>query len=543
MFWKSLDWNSWRGTLKLRLTRCLVCGVGTILLVALAAVYATQRFYLTSRANKRIRMFATEFLYEYLCQQEEPVSGVPHPLDRLPDGCISVISATVGKPFQGVVVYYVPDTDRYCVAGICEGAPLLATYDERSRSVLSWNRIDPASALNYIDAEFNEESYGQGQHEIFLLLFSENGDVGARSEFKTKYLNAFKSLFERQPPADGVHALRWRRVSLLAHTQRLYDGNYLVVAQNISSDEANLRHLLAIFVVTFLGFLPLGTAMAVVFARRVTSGLTDVCSTAYGIAEGRLDTRVPEQSNADREVVALAHAFNHMADNTQALLCELENVTDDIAHDLRTPLTRLKSRAELELLHAENRDFAAAIAEECDDMLGTINTMLEITRIEKHFDHTKCTKTDLNALLKRLHEAFLTLAEDHRIDFTLSLPEGAPVMLECHPKQLEQMTANLIDNALKYTPDGGRVKIALRRNDIDNSAELSVSDNGYGIAQEDLPKIYDRFFRADASRSKPGNGLGLSMVKAVAESLGGRVQVDSTLGAGTTFAVRMPLGR
>ena len=228
-----------------------------------------------------------------------------------------------------------------------------------------------------------------------------------------------------------------------------------------------------------------------------------------------------------------------MTGNTQKLLTELQDVTDDIAHDLRTPLTRMKARAELQMINARDRDFAALVAKECDELLSTINTMLEITRIEKRFDKARCQDVDVRSVLQKLTEAFSILAEDKGIRLVLNLPE-TEVTMKCQERRLEQVVANLLDNALKYTPPGGRVAVTLAKGA--SEIILTVADTGGGIPKEDLPKIFDRFFRGDASRSKPGNGLGLSMVRAVAESLGGQVQAECPPEGGTVFQLRFPVG-
>ena len=140
--------------------------------------------------------------------------------------------------------------------------------------------------------------------------------------------------------------------------------------------------------------------------------------------------------------------------------------------------------------------------------------------------------------MEKLHEAFLTIAEDKHIQFNLLLPKSALSILG-NARQLEQMAANLIDNAIKYTQDGGSVNVMLEKKD--NCLKLSVSDTGIGIRQEDIPRLFNRFFRGDTSRSMHGNGLGLSMVKAIAESMGGTVTVESSIGNGSLFVVSLPL--
>ena len=141
-------------------------------------------------------------------------------------------------------------------------------------------------------------------------------------------------------------------------------------------------------------------------------------------------------------------------------------------------------------------------------------------------------------LLYRAHELFLPLAEDREIDFRLVLPEAGPVMMRGDRLKLQRMISNLIDNALKFTPPQGRVTIRLER--LETGIRLEVCDTGCGIPPQDLGHIFERFFRSDASRTRPGNGLGLALVHAIVTAHHGTIQVESTPGEGTVFTVDFP---
>lgn len=530
--------SQWRGTLRLRTVKFFLCGTAAILLVSLLLIYWTQSRFLYNGARESLLNYSGEFYYEYLTQQDEPPDGIPVAPRELPLGCLERLHYGGTTPITPLAGYYSKDQDRYYVAGLRNHQTLLATYDAASNSIVSETPCDPAGALSHIDREFNEESYSMGRNNLYLLLMDERGDVGACSYFDKAHLKAFSMLFEEKPPRNGFHRIRTDNGPILAHTRRIYDGNYLVVAQSTSEIEENLRHLMLLFLLVFVLFVPLEFLVAVIFSRRISRRILHIGDMADEIARGNFSMRLESESGIS-EIEKLVATFNHMTDNTQKLLTELQDVTDDIAHDLRTPLTRMKARAELQMINARDRDFAALVAEECDELLSTINTMLEITRIEKRFDKARCQDVDVRSVLQKLTEAFSTLAEDKGIRLILNLPE-TEVTMKCQERRLEQMVANLLDNALKYTPPGGRVAVTLAKGA--SEITLSVADTGGGIPKEDLPKIFDRFFRGDASRSKPGNGLGLSMVRAVAESLGGQVQAECPPEGGTVFQLRFHVG-
>ncbi len=535
MSWKSLDFLPWKGTLKLQTAKYLACCTTLLMAASMTLAYLSQRQFLFSEVRQTLDTFATEFHYEYLCQKEEPPGGQPCPLEKLPAACRQALREC-DPPLLPQVAYWVQSTGKYHLALLRNGFPVNAVFDTATGSLQDLTPCDPMEALPYLDREFNEESYGMGANQLFLLLMDADGDIGARSDFDAVYQEGFQRLFRNGASFKRVDRMDWNGQRIVFTVRKLYDGNYLLIGKNVQEHLENLRQLLFFFVLLFLGSLPFLALVAAFFARRISTGLDRVGAAAGQIAKGDYSLRL-ETRGEPREMQALIRSFNYMTDNTQKFMQELQNVTDDIAHDLRTPLTRMRTRAELELMKTRGGDFPALVAEECDELIATFQTMLDITRLEKRLDHSPATPTDLNALLTRMAEAFATLAEDRKIALELQLPD-TPVIFECQPKQWERMAANLLDNALKYTPAGGQV--TLRLEECSGTVRFSVKDNGAGIAPADQGKVFQRFYRADASRSQPGNGLGLSMVKAVAESLGGTIRLFSQPGKGTTFLVLLP---
>ncbi len=273
---------------------------------------------------------------------------------------------------------------------------------------------------------------------------------------------------------------------------------------------------------------------------RATAGISEITKAAHIIAEGQFGTRVPTLK-LKGEVATLAVAFNTMLDRIQALITSRQEVTDNIAHDLRSPITRIRTAAELALQGAEDpEEFTAVMAttiNECDRLLGMLETMLFISEIESGTREVRMEDVDLAPLLEEACDLFQPLAEDKNIALSVQ-PHTSPCHVKGEPATLQRMVANLLDNALKYTAEGGRVSVALKAHR--NEAVLVFEDNGIGISDENLPRIFDRFYRCDKSRQQSGTGLGLSLVKAVVQDLGGNIQVSSHYGSGTVITVSLP---
>ena len=218
---------------------------------------------------------------------------------------------------------------------------------------------------------------------------------------------------------------------------------------------------------------------------------------------------------------------------------ELHDLSDDIAHDLRTPLTRLHAQAELAAMgDVSAEELAAGVAEETTSMLELINTMLDLSQTGARIERSPRMDVDLAAVVRQMTEFYASVAEDKRVAFVLDLPEGE-IIRSAHKAKLQQLVGNLLDNAVKFTPPGGTVSVTLSKEPDTGLARFAVSDTGIGIPEADQPNLFKRFWRSDASRSLPGNGLGLAVVKAIVTSYGGSVTCTSRPGVGTTFVVKL----
>jgi signal transduction histidine kinase len=318
-------------------------------------------------------------------------------------------------------------------------------------------------------------------------------------------------------------------------------GGYRLLVGRDLSDATLFRHR----VTTTLAWaglltLALGLAGGAFMSRNMLRRVEAVSNTASEIIHGDLGKRVPLSGSGD-EFDQLATNLNAMLDQIERLMAGMRQVTDNIAHDLRTPLSRLRSRLEVALLErpeaARSHDIMRETIAEADRLLGTFNALLSIAEAESGTQRAAMAEVDLGEIAGSVAELYEPLAEEKGLEFTIAAGTGVRVRGDRH--LLAQATANLLDNAIKYT-DAGSVSLSVGREDGD--AAITVADSGPGIPEDRCAAVFDRFVRLEGSRSTPGNGLGLSLVRAVALLHGGTVTLaDNSPGLRAVF--RLPAAR
>jgi len=260
----------------------------------------------------------------------------------------------------------------------------------------------------------------------------------------------------------------------------------------------------------------LGLAGGFLMSRGMLGRVDAINRTTSRIMAGDLSQRIALKGSRD-EFDQLAANLNAMLDQIERLLAGMRQVTDNIAHDLRTPLNRLRSRIEVALMREPGRAESRALLEEtladAEAMIGTFNALLEIARAEAGSERGAFEDVDLEALGHDLADLYRPLAEDNGLAFELRCAPGSQIRANRH--LLAQALSNLLDNAVKYTPTGGRVALGIERGP--SGPVVTVADSGPGIPHADRGRVLQRFVRLDRTRSTPGNGLGLSLVDAVAK--------------------------
>lgn len=320
----------------------------------------------------------------------------------------------------------------------------------------------------------------------------------------------------------------------------LPDGVLLQVGRSTDSRAVVLAPLRRTFLWVGGAVVVLGFGAGLATARRATRPLRDVIETARRIiATGALDARVPAPKRAD-DVAELVQAFNTVLDKNAGLLRAMREALDNVAHDLRTPLTRLRGTAELALQSpvgsgAQNEALAECV-EQTDDVLRLLRALMEISEAEAGMLKLEKAACDLGTIARDAADLYAEVAEAKGVRVNVEVNESVPVMADA--TRLRQAIANLVDNAVKYTPSSGQawVRAAVDGDD----AVLIVSDNGPGVPVSEQARVWDRLYRGDASRTQRGLGLGLSMVRAIVEAHGGRVALRSAAEGGAAFELRLP---
>jgi signal transduction histidine kinase len=337
--------------------------------------------------------------------------------------------------------------------------------------------------------------------------------------------------FLRLPLADGKGALELAGL-------RLDDGNWLQVGFH-SADWQELlvryRQVFILIAAPLLALSFLGGALASSRALRPVQQLTGAFQSI--IRTGKLDTRVPERGGGG-ELDALVALYNGMLAKIETLVTGMRGALDNVAHDLRTPLARLKATAETALASpaAGQRRALEGCLEETEAILTMLNTLMDISEAETGAMRLAPTRVSLAALIDDMRELYQYVASERGITLESEVPPELEVDADLN--RLRQVIANLLDNAVKYTPAGGRVRIeASRRED---RVRITVRDTGPGIPDEELPHIWERLYRGDRSRSTPGLGLGLSLVQAIVQAHSGTVAARNLPEGGAEFTVRLP---
>jgi signal transduction histidine kinase len=284
----------------------------------------------------------------------------------------------------------------------------------------------------------------------------------------------------------------------------------------------------------------LGVLGGAFFAHRATKPVREVVATARAIIDtGDFSARVPVTMDRT-DLEDLARQFNRVLDKNQTLIQGMREALDNVAHDLRTPLARLRGVAEVAMQGTADptaREALADCVEESDRVLTMLTALMDITEAESGVMRLNLETTSLSTLLGSVIDLYQLVAEEKRIAVTTNF--AIPCDAAVDAVRMRQVFANLLDNALKYTLEGGAVKLACAVED--GRVVVRITDNGMGISPAEQPRIWGRLYRGDKSRSQRGLGLGLSLVKAIVEAHHGSVSVHSEIGVGSEFTVALPI--
>ncbi len=401
-----------------------------------------------------------------------------------------------------------------------------------------------ARGLRGLQERVGEDSYAPYVRSLFIRLISPRGVVWAsvppdwidQDAKKVTVPDGWggwteKNVFTLRVPLD-------EQEDVAVASMMLPDGLLLQVARSTDNRTALLEPLRRTFLGVGAAVLLVGFAGGVFASWRATRPLRNVVATARRIiTTGALDARVPEPSRDD-DIAELIRQFNSMLDKNAGLLKAMREALDNVAHDLRTPLTGMRGAAELALAQedvtAKNEALADCV-ERSDEVLRLLRALMEISEAEAGMLKLEKTDDDLGRLARSAGELYDEIAAAKQITLRLETAD-TPVVADA--TRLRQALANLIDNAIKYTPPGGQVLVSTAIRGAD--AVFTISDTGPGVPEPEQPRIWERLYRGDQSRSQSGLGLGLSLVRAIVEAHGGRVSMRNAPGGGAIFEVILP---
>lgn len=315
------------------------------------------------------------------------------------------------------------------------------------------------------------------------------------------------------------------------------------ISASVNPARRSLGLLIASALLVGLGMSVLGAFLA----RSLAGPIRTMTITAESLARGEMGARVLPP-NDPQEIHRLAEAFNNMAGKLQNHVGELRSFVANASHELRTPLTSIKLRVEALRTGALDdppvaKQFLAEIEGEVDRLSTMVNDLLDLSRIEAGLEASKRLPVNLSMIANDVYDAFRARADRAGIRLTAHVQPEIPHVLG-NEDQLRRMLYNLVDNAIKYTPHGGQVEISLQTGEREGMLLLMVRDTGFGIQSAQLPHIFERFYRVEATRPRygtsQGSGLGLPIAKTIVETHGGQIGVTSQPGKGSTFWVELP---
>lgn len=368
-------------------------------------------------------------------------------------------------------------------------------------------------------------------HSIFLSVPDDLED-----------LPQWREAIERQQPSpDHWLALRLPNHPPLELANLVTaNGSFLEVGRDVQHRQIFLSHFRKVCAAVLFPMILLALGGGAFIAQRALAPIRELNEAVRAIIDtGRIDARISPRKTAG-ELHDLVVSFNQMLERIDRLIQGMRGVLDNVAHDLRTPLARLRGLAEMALQNpcdvVSSREALADCLEESERVLTMLNTLMDISEAETGAMRLDLKNVCVNAVVEQVVDLYRHVAEEKNI--RLSVTSGREGAAQADENRLRQAIGNLVDNAVKYTPDGGAVGIEIAH--ATGQVIIGVRDSGIGIPREELPHVWERLYRGDKSRSQRGLGLGLSLVQAIAQAHAGRCEVESTPGAGSLFRLHLP---
>jgi len=407
-----------------------------------------------------------------------------------------------------------------------------AQTDAIDRESLALQRIDAEGGFRATIIAVGRLAQQPGPGIYYLADPSGQMILGNVSDLPADVLadpGTFSFNYERPRPVDADESAPAPQGNALVRSVQLESGLILVIGRDVVERRGYTAIILQWFAIGVGGIVLFSLVAGVLTAVRVLRRVETIDATSRKIMAGSLSERVPVTKRND-EFDGLATSLNQMLDRIEQLMQGMKEVTDNVAHDLKTPLTRLRNRAESALREGQGdgvqREALETTIEESDKLIKTFNALLMIARAEAGTPSGAFSELDLSAVVADVAELYGPLAEDEGLELVAEVTEG--LRLNGNRELLGQALVNLVENALKYYEpvEGKAGKITVSLKQAGRRVLIEVADNGPGIPAEDRARVVERFVRLEKSRTMPGSGLGLSLVAAVARLHGGEFRIE-----------------
>ena len=420
-------------------------------------------------------------------------------------------------------------------------------YEDLQQRLQQYSTVYLQSGLRGLQRRIAEDSQQPSVRSLFLRLVGPGGSQ-VWGKIPPDWLESDQEVVVvpdgwgrwREQTVERVRITRDAERDIALVSQALSETLLLQIGRATDSREALLQPLRRTFAWVAGAVVLVGMGAGYFSARRATRPLREVVETARGIiATGMLDARVPAPRSND-EVAELVRHFNSVLDKNAGLLRAMREALDNVAHDLRTPLAGLRLTAEAALQRgpadADTAETLGEVIERSDQVLALLRALMEISEAEAGMLKLNPVMCDLGEIARNAAELYEEVAEAAGIGLTIAV--GGAVPARADTTRLRQAVANLVDNAIKYTPAGGSVVVWAGREG--DERVIRVSDTGPGVPEDEQAKVWERLYRCDQSRTASGLGLGLSMVRAIMHAHGGEATVQNAKAGGAVFELRLP---
>lgn len=446
---------------------------------------------------------------------------------------ILILLAGIHYATQKQILYNQKDYSLKVIASILD-----ASIPRKALSTTALQKVVGRMLKDYPDIELKGiiiEVYDGSHSRVFSSSLSEEEKLPLTADTWTNGLHKEARLV--------TVSMRDDTAPIRILTKPVYHQNELLYLIRVGSSMEDIETTLENFLLLNLFFIPTAALLVALggwlLTRKAFKPLGAVIKTAHRISSGDFSHRI-ESSQASEEIRELAAAFNQMITRLESSFQQIRDFSDNVSHELRIPLSILKGQTELGLRRLrseeEYRKVLESNLEEIQRMEKIVERLLFLSRADRGEIELSYTQIDLNGLMEQVCAQFQVRAREK--DIRIELSTSDPISVVGDGLLLRELLLNLVQNAMTYTPTGGEVKLILKRDK--GQIKLSVLDTGTGIPEHEIPRIFDRFYQVDKSRSSQGSGLGLSICKWITEAHQGKIAVDSTVGQGSQFTVTLP---